>query len=106
MGSFAIRCSPGAAPPLLPLDDEQSLLAARLICDVGFKPVDAGRLRIARYTEPFSLLVAQLAYEGEGGPGLAYRFEWFEEQITPAGRRKLAVNGTSGSGPARKTAKT
>ncbi|MDB5059518.1 MAG: oxidoreductase [Chloroflexi bacterium] len=50
-------------------------LAARLIRDVGFDPVDAGPLRIARYTEPFGLLVAQLAYEGEGGPELAYRFE-------------------------------
>ena len=48
-----------------------------LIRDVGFDPVDAGPLRIARYTEPFALLVAQLAYEGEGGPELAYRFERF-----------------------------
>jgi hypothetical protein len=38
-------------------------------------PVDAGPLRIARYTEPVALLVARLAYEGEGGPELAYRFE-------------------------------
>jgi predicted dinucleotide-binding enzyme len=51
--------------------------AARLIRDVGFDPVDAGPLRIARYMEPFGLLVAQLAYEGEGGPELAYRFERF-----------------------------
>ncbi len=49
-------------------------LAETLIRDVGFDPVDAGPLRIARYTEPFALLVAQLAYEGEGGPELAYRF--------------------------------
>ena len=49
--------------------------AAELIRDVGFEPVDAGPLRIARYTEPFALLVAQLAYEGENGPELAYRFE-------------------------------
>ena len=49
--------------------------AAELIRDVGFEPVDAGPLKIARYTEPFALLVAQLAYEGEGGPELAYRFE-------------------------------
>ncbi len=45
--------------------------------DVGFDPVDAGPLRIARYTEPFALLVAQLAYEAEGGPELAYRVERF-----------------------------
>ena len=50
---------------------------ARLIRDVGFEAVDAGPLRIARYTEPFALLVAQLAYEGKGGPELAYRFERF-----------------------------
>jgi len=39
--------------------------------------VDAGPLRAARYTEPFGLLVAQLAYEGNGGPELADRFERF-----------------------------
>lgn len=54
-------------------------IAAELIRDVGFDPVDAGPLRIARYTEPFALLVAQLAYEGKGGPELAYRFERFGE---------------------------
>jgi 8-hydroxy-5-deazaflavin:NADPH oxidoreductase len=53
-------------------------VAAELIEDTGFDPVDAGPLRIARYTEPFALLVAQLAYEGDGGPELAYRFERFE----------------------------
>ena len=52
-------------------------IAAELIRDVGFEPVDAGPLRIARYTDPFALLVAQLAYEGEAGPELAYRFERF-----------------------------
>jgi hypothetical protein len=41
--------------------------------------VDAGPLRIARYTEPFALLVAQLAYEGEGDPEFANRFERFEK---------------------------
>ena len=57
-------------------DDERGkAVAVELIRDVGFDPVDAGPLRIARYTEPFALLVAQLAYEGKGGPELAYRFE-------------------------------
>ena len=55
-------------------------VAAQLISDAGFEPIDAGPLRIARYTEPFTLLVAQLAYEGSRGPALAYRFEWFEER--------------------------
>lgn len=53
-------------------------VAARLIRDVGFEPVDAGPLRTARHAEPFALLVARLAYEGEGGPELAYRFERYE----------------------------
>jgi 8-hydroxy-5-deazaflavin:NADPH oxidoreductase len=52
-------------------------VAAQLIRDVGFDPVDAGLLETARYTEPFALLVGRLAYEGEGGPELAYRFEHF-----------------------------
>src|SRR5437879_7302994 len=59
-------------------DDEGAKeVAAGLIRDVGFDPVDAGPLRIARYSEPFTLLIAQLAYEGAGGPELAYRFERF-----------------------------
>ncbi len=56
-------------------DPKAKKVAAALIRDVGFDPVDAGPLRVARYAEPFSLLVAQLAYEGDGGPELAYRFE-------------------------------
>jgi len=61
-------------------DDKGSkAVAAELIRDVGFDPLDAGPLRIARYTEPLALLVAELAYEGEGGPELAYRFEWFRK---------------------------
>jgi predicted dinucleotide-binding enzyme len=52
-------------------------VAAALIRDVGFDPWDAGPLRVARYTEPFSLLMGQLAYEGDGGPEVAYRVERF-----------------------------
>jgi predicted dinucleotide-binding enzyme len=55
-------------------------VAAGLIRDVGFDPVDAGPLRIARYAEPFALLVAHLTYEGEGGPEVAYRFARFVQQ--------------------------
>jgi len=58
-------------------DPKAKKVAAQLIRDGGFDPVDAGPLRVARYTEPFALLVAQLAYEGKGGPELAYRFERF-----------------------------
>ena len=52
--------------------------AAKLIAGLGFDPLDAGPLRLARYTEPFTLLIAQLAYEGKGGPELAYRLERYE----------------------------
>ena len=59
-------------------DDARSKkVAAGLIRDVGFDPVDAGPLRSARYTEPFALLVAVLAYERSRRPELAYRFERF-----------------------------
>src|SRR5919201_60108 len=45
-------------------DDERAKeVAARLIRDVGFDPVDAGPLQVARYIEPFTLLIAKLAYE-------------------------------------------
>lgn len=56
-------------------DSGAKKVAAQLISDAGFEPVDVGPLRIARYTEPFALLVAQLAYEGPRGPAVAYRFE-------------------------------
>ncbi|HKR08135.1 MAG TPA: NADPH-dependent F420 reductase [Gemmatimonadaceae bacterium] len=62
-------------------DDKKAKRAvAQLIRDIGFEPIDAGPLRIARYTEPFTLAIAQLAYEGDRGPALAYRFEWSEER--------------------------
>jgi hypothetical protein len=49
--------------------------ASRLIRDVGFHPVDMGPLSTARSIEPFSWVVALLAYDGSGGPELTYRFE-------------------------------
>jgi len=66
-------------PSLLFCGDDRHAkkIAARLIRDVGFEPVDAGPLRVARYLEPFSLAVAQLAYEGNEGPEIAYRIERF-----------------------------
>ena len=66
-------------PSLMYCGDDQDAkeLTATLIRDVGFDPVDAGPLRIARYLEPFSLAIAQLAYEGDQGPEIAYRLERF-----------------------------
>ena len=61
-------------------DDLAKETAARLIRDVGFDPVDVGPLRIARYTEPFGLLIARVAYEGRGGPAVAYRFDELDER--------------------------
>jgi 8-hydroxy-5-deazaflavin:NADPH oxidoreductase len=61
-------------------DERAKKVAAQLISDAGFEPIDAGSLRIARYTEPFALLMGQLAYEGDRGPAVAYRFEWFKER--------------------------
>ena len=65
----------GPRPSLVYCGDDSSskAIAATLIHDAGFDPVDAGALRNARYTEPFALLVGELAYGGEG-PELAYRF--------------------------------
>jgi predicted dinucleotide-binding enzyme len=58
-------------------DQDAKDVAATLIRDVGFEPMDAGPLRIARYLEPFSLAMAQLAYERDEGPEIAYRIERF-----------------------------
>lgn len=70
----------GHRPSLLYCGDDAPAkdAAATLIRDAGFDPIDAGGLRVARYTEPFALLVGQIAYEGTRGPQVAYRFEWFE----------------------------
>jgi predicted dinucleotide-binding enzyme len=77
-GVFAARRNVRRPSLLYCGDDSKSKkVAATLIRDVGFDPVNAGPLRIARYTEPFALLVAELAYEGDGGPELAYRFDRF-----------------------------
>jgi hypothetical protein len=66
-------------PSLMYCGDDQDGkdIAARLIRDVGFEPVDVGPLRISRYLEPFSLAMAQLAYEGDAGPEIAYHIERF-----------------------------
>lgn len=67
-------------PSLVYCGDDQDAkdVAAILIRDVGFEPVDGGPLRIARYLEPFSLAMGQLAYEGDDGPEIAYRIERFD----------------------------
>lgn len=61
-------------------DDDAKETVAQLIRDVGFEPIDVGPLSSARYLEPFTMLIAKLAYEVEDSPALAYRFERFEEE--------------------------
>ncbi len=86
-GVFAARRKASRPSLVYCGDDSKSKgVTAQLIRDVGFEPVDAGPLRIARYTEPFALLVAQLAYEGDEGPELAYRFLRTDNSPDPARR--------------------
>ena len=66
-------------PSLLYCGDSRKAknMTAALIRDTGFDPLDCGPLSMARYVEPFALVVAQLAYKGKAAPEVAYRFEWF-----------------------------
>ncbi len=77
---FAAR-NKAPRPSLLYCGDDRGAkeVAAGLIRDVGYEPVDAGPLRMARHLEPFAMVVAHLAYGGEFGPELVYRFERFGE---------------------------
>jgi len=60
-------------------DDRSTRVAATLIHDLGFDPLNAGPLRMARYLEPLTMLVAQLAYEQSENPALAYRFTYLTD---------------------------
>jgi predicted dinucleotide-binding enzyme len=60
-------------------DDSAKTVAAQLARDAGVNPIDGGALRIARYLEPFGMLIAQLAYNQEFGETLGYRI------VLPAG---------------------
>jgi predicted dinucleotide-binding enzyme len=78
-GVFFAARRKATRPSLVYCGDDQHAkeLTADLIKEVGFDPVDCGALRIARYTEPFALLIGEIAYEGKSGPEVAYRFERF-----------------------------
>jgi predicted dinucleotide-binding enzyme len=77
-GVFEAR-GKATSPSMLYCGDSQAGkdLAATLIRDVGFDPIDLGPLRSARYTEPLAMIIAHLAYGGTEGPEIAYRFERF-----------------------------
>ena len=50
---------------------------------LGFR-VDGGKLAPSfTHAKEIALLMGQMAYEGEGGAALAYRFEHFEELVRP-----------------------
>lgn len=56
----------GSRPAVFVCGDEapaRSVVGA-LVADLGADPVDAGPLRLARYTEPAGMLLVQLAYAG------------------------------------------
>jgi predicted dinucleotide-binding enzyme len=65
---------PGVRPEVIQAGDDSAAkeVVAKLIEDVGLDAIDAGPLAIARYLEPFGLLIAQLAYTQELGPELGY----------------------------------
>ncbi len=57
-------------------DDAQAKkIAGELVQDIGFEPLDTGRLRNARYVEPFAMATVELAYVQPGSPALTYRFD-------------------------------
>ena len=79
---FRQRAKKGPRPNVLFGGDDARAkkVAADLIGDIGFDPLDVGPLKAARYLEPFTLLVGELAYGGSGSPAVAYRFERFQEE--------------------------
>jgi predicted dinucleotide-binding enzyme len=77
-------------PSLVYCGDDKAAkkIAAGLIDDVGFDPVDVGALEVARYMEPFGLLMAEIAYQGDGGPEVAYRVMPYGKKAKRASSRK------------------
>jgi len=80
---FGVYAGRGGAsrPSLVYCGDDAAAKSkvAPLIRDLGFEPFDLGGLEQARHVEPFTLLIAKIAYGGDS-PALAYRFEQFEER--------------------------
>lgn len=67
----------GEPPQLLMYGDDSGAktVAAGLIRDIGFEPLEAGGLATGRFAEPFAMVTAELAYGQPGGPALTYRFQ-------------------------------
>ncbi|WIN08818.1 MULTISPECIES: NADPH-dependent F420 reductase [Pseudomonas] len=58
-------------------DTTSKTTVASLINQLGFDPIDAGQLKVARYIEPFGMLSGVLAYDTDQGPEWAYHFGRF-----------------------------
>jgi predicted dinucleotide-binding enzyme len=56
-------------------DGRAKKTVARLIRGAGFHPFDLGGLEAARLIEPFTLVIANVAYRPRTNGRLAYRFE-------------------------------
>ena len=68
------RYSEGPATMFYCADDAQAKSAAKaLAADLGFDPVDAGPLRIARLLEPLAMLWIHLAFAQQLGREFAFR---------------------------------
>jgi len=54
-------------------DEDAKRVVSRLAADIGFEPVDCGRLKNARFLEPAAVLIIQLAYSLGMGNDIAFR---------------------------------
>jgi predicted dinucleotide-binding enzyme len=63
----------GRLPGVFVCGDDQAArrTVGGLVADAGCEAVDAGPLRLARFTEPLGMLVANLAYAGGLGPRIS-----------------------------------
>ncbi len=66
---------PEGATTMFYCGDDQAAkrTAAQLATDLGFEPVDAGGLSIARLLEPYAMLWIHLAYREKFGQNIAFR---------------------------------
>ena len=89
----------GTPPDLVYCGDHKGAkkTAATLIRDVGFNPVDLGALSAARYVEPFSLLVAQIAYTVRGARNLRIASNSFQREVCHSRTRSHRISTRSSS---------
>jgi hypothetical protein len=75
-------------------------VVAGLIRQTGFEPVHCGALQVARYLEPFALLVAELAYNQHHRPEVGVRFlRPTRRRSSSRGSARRSTSTSSGSRP-------